>query len=218
MFKQVVPALLMAGMAASAHALQIENGSFETGGLDGWSVSAAHAGNAEVASAYLGFAPAQGNSFAVLTSDATLSQQQSWAQGEQLIFDWAFITFEPVFLKEVYNDFALFSVFDGNGSLLSEVLLADVLGLPEDVSSTGWNTYTYTFASAGAGSIRFGVFDAVDTSFNSLLLVDNIRNAGGPSTPDIDPAPVTTVPEPGSLALFALGLAGMGLARRRAAR
>ena len=217
MFTRVMSAVLLAGMAASANALQIQNGGFETGALDGWTVNATAAGTASVSSSSFGLTPTQGSQFALLTSNVTLSQQQSWVQGEQLIFDWAFATYEAVSGGDIYNDFALFSVFDINNVLVSEVRLMDVLGLAPGASSTDWSTYTYTFTGDGAGSVRFGVFDAIDTSYNSMLLLDNIRSYT-PATPDVDPPPVTQVPEPGTLALFALGLAGLGLTRRLAAR
>lgn len=67
----------------------------------------------------------------------------------------------------------------------------------------GWNLYTATLAAQGAGTVgRFAI--------NYVGLADNANYVG------IDTLSVNAVPEPGTWAMFACGLAGLaGLARRR---
>lgn len=74
---------------------------------------------------------------------------------------------------------------------------------------TDWIKMTYTFASAGNYVLEFGVVDWSDQVFDSGLAFDGILVGGRP----IDPAPV---PEPATLALLGLGLAGLGFMRRKA--
>lgn len=74
---------------------------------------------------------------------------------------------------------------------------------------TGWILSEYTIAGAGNYILEFGVVDWSDQIFDSGLAFDGITVGGVP----ID----EQVPEPATLALLGLGIAGMGAIRRRRA-
>jgi len=75
--------------------------------------------------------------------------------------------------------------------------------------STGWIQMNYNFADAGSCTLKFGVSNWSDTSYDSAFAIAGVAINDKP----IDPNP--TVPEPASLALAGLALAGLALTRRR---
>lgn len=72
---------------------------------------------------------------------------------------------------------------------------------------TDWIGMTYEIAAAGNYYLEFGVVNWLDTAFQSGMAFDGILVGGVP----ID----NGIPEPASLALLGIGLAGLGAMRRR---
>jgi hypothetical protein len=103
------------------------------------------------------------------------------------------------------------------GSVTNDVTAAAFqVGLWELAFDSGKNLSAGSFRLATSGD----VFDTAQTWLSSLDgkgprasgLIVLVDKAGGPDRQDL----ITQIPEPGTLALIGFGLAGLGLARRRA--
>lgn len=177
---------------AGASSLSVTNGSFETGNFSGWSTSGY--GSKSVVTSDAGFTATDGTKFANLYAASTLSQGVSWKAGDVLAFDWNFNANDYL----PFNDFSIFQVKDSANNVIFNTTLSNV-AQTGNYNATGWNNYEYIFASAGMGSIAFGVYDTLDSVLNSQLYIDNVG----------------TVPEPATMLLMGTGLAGLIGVRRK---
>lgn len=74
---------------------------------------------------------------------------------------------------------------------------------------------TYDFGNLGAGTYTLSVYSNVFTPSSSSLLGINLGVVGYAGILSLGPSRSTAVPEPGTLALFGMGLMGMAFAMRR---
>jgi hypothetical protein len=225
-----VSALFLVSQAQAA----IVNGGFETGNYTGWSTIGTNA----VVNSTFGTGPVEGAFQSLSTTGArpgvrpasqsaletflglragtldlfgngnvfegsAIKQTISMRTGETLSFSWNFLTdeFTP---DPNFSDFAFFMALNG---VVTE--LADT-GFPVFVDSpsaffeeTGFFTETLLNSSARTFTLGFGVVDVRDTILDSGLLIDAVRIGS------------VSVPEPGTLSLIAIGLAGLGIWRIR---
>lgn len=94
-----------------------------------------------------------------------------------------------------FNDYGWYQLDGGAINVLSSV------GAVGDFGNSGWQTFN--FGTAFTGNLTFGVTNLYDNWGSSQLYVKNVESA-------------SKVPEPVSLSLVAMGLAGLGISRRKA--
>jgi hypothetical protein len=87
------------------------------------------------------------------------------------------------------------------------------IAVGQGCGSTGWVLSTFNITTTGNYYLKVGTVNWGDTEFDSGLALDGVSVNGVPITP-----PPTTTPEPASLVMLALGLAGIGAFRRKAAQ
>ncbi|WP_354623329.1 PEP-CTERM sorting domain-containing protein [Psychromonas sp. MME2] len=123
-----------------------------------------------------------------ISSNNALLNATSWMSvdvTDALSFEWYFKANDYL----PYDDYGYFGL-DGVKTTLASVSSVG------DYGNSGW--MTYQFDSAFTGALTFGVQNVLDNGFNSQLTVKNV-----------------TVPEPATLAILGLGLAGLGFSRRK---
>ncbi len=194
------------------------NGGFETGSfIPGWTT----AGNSAVTGTILSTSPTEGffqafmssgggsvsaatlNAFFGTTLPATngpategsgIKQTVALSTGEVVKFDWKYNSFEdPGYDYSFVTINGAFTQLAGGGTLV-----------------TPYNTFTFVAPTAGNYTFGVGVVDTRDTIVDSRLLVDNFRSSGDTAS---------AVPEPATMTMLGIGVAGMfgyGIRRRRA--
>ena len=217
--------LSLATLVEVNSAQALVNGSFETGDFTGWETT----GNTSIETFGFGSGPTDGDFEAFLstaqptvsdleienflglavgslddlgTNDArvgsAIKQTVTAKAGDILTFDWNFLTNEstPAF----FNDFAFVSLTGLN--LLADTFSPFVTSLTPFDEETEFQTFSFTFETAGTYTLGLGVADIFDTLVDSGLLVDNVE--------------LESVPEPTSiLSLLSLVALGTGSVLKR---
>jgi hypothetical protein len=125
--------------------------------------------------------------------------------GDTITFKWNMLSTEGA---EGFPDFAAYTLVGPGGGNASETTLANaqaattpingLLGAATFANETGYQSAAFNITTTGNYTLGFGVFNVIDTSFNSALLVDAVSgatggNGGGGSTVPL-PAAVFVAP------------------------
>ena len=216
-------AVLVSPMAANAGLM---NGGFEDGNLNGYSVFASNAN--VVMSNTTSYSPGtwgadvttsaiEGSYMLALSSGAantwqTVSQTISLYSGAVLsgsaFFDWGDYWISNNFGGQ-YPDGAKVEILDSTGAVAATPWALDGTDFcvtfcqpatGQAGAESGWQDWSFTAGAAGDYTLQYAV--------------KNTGDSGGPNQ-TFGYFDAAQVPEPGMLALFGIGLVGMGLTRRR---
>jgi len=144
---------------------------------DGFYSARLEAGTSDIGTleSNLGLAP--GSLSSLISESATSGSAMSTAvflmAGQTIAFDWYFEPQDSL----PYEDFAFFTVASNAQLLTSTAFNA--------TDANVWHHETFTAGASGLYTLGFGVSNALDNTFNSVLFVDNI--GGLPDTPVLDP-------------------------------
>ena len=120
--------------------------------------------------------------------------------GDQLQFDWNFVSGEPPPLEPLYTDFG-WGHLSLDGTPLGEAALANanegtfVDTSNNDYDQTGWQTVSLNLGATGSYTLTLGVMDVQDAVVDSYMIFDYFR--------------IARAPEPDTFLLVAMGLLGL---------
>jgi len=178
------------------------NGGFESG-LTNWDYNSPS--SATIVNSHEGLSAMEGNSFLKLLGDTsgnginnTATQSFYLNVGDSIqgfaAFDWN--DYNP------YYDFSSVEIFDHNDISLAVLWSETGVGL-SNYANTPWDFWQYTALASNTYKLVLSSGNTADSVNSSIALFDAISTT-------------TSVPEPSTLAIFALGI--IGLASRRFAK
>ena len=184
-------------MTATSNAASVypANSKFETGNLSGWY---SDSNSAFVTTSYGAFKPVEGQYLGVVQSQGvtphTISQSFSMNAGDMLSFSIGFQGGDYM----PYDDSGFAKIAWGNNE---ENLFLSSISSVGNYGNSGWKRVQFVAPESNMYTLQIGVYDKYDTDYNSAVVIDS-------------------APEPGTIALMALGMVGYGglqYARRRKA-
>ena len=199
-------------MAATASAIPITNGGFETGDFTGWSVYVPPGASAEVVTSYttsdpggvVTYDPMEGSYFAKLKTDGhasyTTLRQTINLTSNSSVHGWA--AFEDNDFGGMYNDLAAVTIYDTIGTLLAvpwyqSSNLVNGVGV---YGQTPWQYWTWTPPDSGDYVVELAIANVGSQINDSFALFDGVRAS----------------PEPATLLLVGSGFLGFaGIGRKR---
>jgi len=198
--KTAVAILAMVALMAGVSGAGVNNGSFETGDLTGWT---APSGNVAAVTSHGSYSPVDGTYFAVLAGGSTnapysLSQQFTASAGDILAFNYFWDSGDYV----PYDDWGKGSILDATGGPVA-TLFSVSIGTLGDYVDVPWTPVSYTFATGGTFTLTFEVANSGDYMNNSFVGVDDVTLTQA------------QVPVPGAVLLGMLGLSAAGVRLRR---
>lgn len=207
---KVVSAVVLSLLPAVASAGLIVNGDFEDG-LNGWHTTNVIGGGVDIVT------EASGNNYARISDPSSvgvefLAQEFYIPQNVDSINVTFRYNFDVIKDKSLLDDWAFSELLTLQSNINAIELLTSSLSSDGD---TGWVTFSGDYDVSSVWDhdpnavIKFGILETWGGFFkdktDSALYIDDVSIQS------------TSVPEPGSLALLALGLVGLGMVRRREA-
>ncbi|MGB2864793.1 MAG: hypothetical protein WBC05_15815 [Sedimentisphaerales bacterium] len=218
MKKLLIVCAIVTFFACSAQA-GFTNGSFETGDLTGWTAVIPSGASATVVTSHsdttwpggvppvvpgvTSWGPTDGSAFALVKTDGSGSLTQLYQSfyataGADLSFDYFWDSQDYV----PFDDMATGTLLSGEGTggaVVTTLFVESIATDPGNHYGTPWTSVSYTIANSGVYTLLITNTNALDSSLDSYVGIDNVN----------------VIPAPGAILLGSIGLGVVSWLRRR---